>query len=61
MCVVLCGHTTMAIEMASKYGESLLMLFFCVTLAGAGAIQSKYLPNSGIQWLLSKPWTYSTG
>jgi hypothetical protein len=35
--------------------------FFRVTLAAAGAIRSKYLLNSGIKWLLLKPWTYAIG
>jgi hypothetical protein len=27
-----------------------------MTLAAAGAIQHRHLPNSSIQWLLVKPW-----
>ncbi len=34
--------------------------FFHVTLAAAGVI-CKSMPNGGIQWLLSKPWTYTIG
>ena len=50
----------MASEMASEYGEFLSM-FFCATLVATGAIWSEYSPNGGVQWLLSKPWTYSIG
>ncbi len=40
--------------------------FFCLfflhaTPLSAGMIQSKYLPNGGVQWLLVKPWTPSIG
>ena len=40
---------------------------FCVvstnslTMAAAGAIRRRHLPNGGIQWLPVKPWTCSIG
>ena len=32
-----------------------------MTMVSAGAIQGKFLPNGGVQWLRMKPWTYSIG
>ncbi len=38
---------------------SFCQFFFRATLFAAGAIWSEYLPNSSVQWFLSKPWTYA--
>jgi hypothetical protein len=47
----------MARETASKLGMLFIVVLFAVALAAAGAIQSKYSSNGGIQWLLAKLWT----
>ncbi len=42
----------MAIKMASKVGQFVVVVLFAVALAAAGVIWSKLLPDGGIQWLL---------
>jgi hypothetical protein len=41
-----------AIEMAIKVGPFFVVVPFAVALAASGAIQSKKLPDGGVQWLL---------
>ncbi len=53
MCLVSYWNITMASETASKYG-AFFVDFFQPTLAAASAVQSKFLPDSRIQWLLVK-------
>ncbi len=45
----------MAIRLAGKVGLCFIIVVLYVTPAAAREIQSKYLPNSGVQWLLPKP------
>jgi hypothetical protein len=61
MHAVLYRRTTSAIKTASKYGAFFVVFFLHATLMSAGMIQSKYLPDGGVQWLLVKPWTPFTG
>ena len=44
-------RTVMTIKTASKVGTFLIDVLFAVTLAAAGAIWSKKLPDGGVQWL----------
>jgi hypothetical protein len=47
--------------------KSCVLLVFCVfysnslTMAAAGAIRRRHLPDGGIQWLRMKPWMCSIG
>jgi hypothetical protein len=59
MGAVLYRRITMARETARKLGIFFIIVLFAVALAAAGAIQSKYSFNGGIQWLLAKLWTYN--
>jgi hypothetical protein len=59
MHAVLYRRITMARETASKLGTFFIVVLFAVTLAAAGAIQSEYSSNGGIQWVLAKLWTYN--
>ena len=57
MSLVLYRRIALAIKMASKLDAFVLIVFFaCLygTLAAAGAIQSKYLTDCGVQWLKLK-------
>ncbi len=55
MCAVLYRRTATAIEMASKVGAFVVVVFFIETMVAAGAKQSEYSPYGRVRWLLVKP------
>jgi hypothetical protein len=42
-------------------GYIFIVVELIVALAAAGAIQSKWSPDGGVQWLLVKPWSCYIG
>jgi hypothetical protein len=58
------SSTTSARNVVLLLAKSCVLLVFCVvstnllTMAAAGAIQHRHLPDGGIQWLPVKPWTW---
>ena len=42
-------------------GYIFIIVELIVALAAAGAIQSKWSPDGGVQWLLVKPWSCYIG
>ncbi len=61
MCAVAYRRIAMAIRLAGKVGVCFIVVVMYVNPVAAGKTQSKYSPNSSVQWLLPKPWTPSIG